>query len=381
MNSASSSNRLECNTPMHDSAIQATDDNAVGAAALDMRDVSHRYGDILAVDRLSLSVGEGEVMCLLGPSGCGKTTVLRLAAGLESLQDGEIAIAGQPVAGDGISRPPEARGVGLVFQDYALFPHLSVADNVAFGLHSVAAPNRQARVTRALGDVAMADQAHRFPHMLSGGQQQRVALARALVAWPSVVLLDEPFSGLDARLRDQVRDQTLHALMESQAATLMVTHDAEEAMFMADRIAVMRDGRILQTGTPDDLYCEPTSAFVAQLFGEMNHLMATVQGGEVDTPFGPLPAGELEEDVAAEILIRPEALHLSQAVDGPRGKVITSRMLGRSSLVHLSVEDGTVTGLHLHARAPGRFLPEEGQLLSVTLDTSQAFVFAAKYTK
>lgn len=366
---------------MHDAAIQAPGNLAAGTPALDLRAVSHRYGDILAVDRLSLSVGEGEVMCLLGPSGCGKTTVLRLAAGLEALQEGEISIAGKQVASDGVSVPPESRGVGLVFQDFALFPHLSVADNVAFGLQTVAASNREARVLRALGDVGMAEQANRFPHMLSGGQQQRVALARALVAWPSVVLLDEPFSGLDARLRDQVRDQTLHALMESQAATLMVTHDAEEAMFMADRIAVMRDGQILQTGTPDELYCQPASAFVAQLFGEMNHLSADVRGGEVDTPFGPLPAGEFEEGVAAEILIRPEALHLSPAKEGPRGKVITSRMLGRTSLVHLSVEDGTVTGLHLHARAPGRYLPDEGQQLSVTLDTSQAFVFAAKDTK
>jgi iron(III) transport system ATP-binding protein len=227
----------------------------------------------------------------------------------------------------------------------------------------------------------MADQAHRYPHMLSGGQQQRVALARALVAGPSVVLLDEPFSGLDARLRDRVRDQTLHALMESQAATLMVTHDAEEAMFMADRIAVMRDGRILQTGTPDDLYCRPASAFVAQLFGEVNRLSANVRGGQVETPFGSLGAGELAEGTDAEILIRPEALHFSRTPEGARGRVITSRMLGRSSLVHLSVEDGTVTGLHLHARAPGRFLPEEGQRLSVTLDTSQAFVFAARDTK
>jgi iron(III) transport system ATP-binding protein len=157
----------------------------------------------------------------------------------------------------------------------------------------------------------------------------------------------------------------------------MVTHDAEEAMFMADRIAVMCDGRILQTGTPDDLYCRPASAFVAQLFGEVNRLDGIVSGGAVDTPFGPLQAAGLEEGAAAGILIRPEALHLSQDAERPRGRVITSRMLGRTSLVHLSVEDGTVTGLHLHARAPGRFLPEEGQQLSVMLDTSQAFVFPA----
>ena len=351
------------------------------APALALSGVSHRFGDVLAVDELDLTVGEGEVVCLLGPSGCGKTTVLRLAAGLEPLQEGEIAIAGRTVAGGGAACPPESRGVGLVFQDYALFPHLSVAGNVAFGLRDLPAADRGMRVLRALRDVGMVDYAERFPHTLSGGQQQRVALARALIAGPAVVLLDEPFSGLDARLRDKVRDQTLHALMESRAATLMVTHDAEEAMFMADRIAVMRDGRIIQTGTPDELYCYPASAFVAQLFGEINRLEAVVEGGAVETPFGALAAEGIAEGSAAEILIRPEALHLAQGTSGPRGQVIASRMLGRTSLIHLSVEDGTVIGLHLHARAPGRFLPEEGQQLSVTLDISQAFVFPASDIK
>ena len=351
--------------------------DAMQVPALELQAVSHRFGDVLAVDRLDLAVGEGEVVCLLGPSGCGKTTVLRLAAGLEALQEGHISIAGRIVAGDNLSSPPEARGVGLVFQDYALFPHLSVLDNVSFGLQAVPAGDRRARALRSLRDVGMEDFAGRFPHMLSGGQQQRVALARALVAGPQVVLLDEPFSGLDARLRDKVRDQTLHVLMESQAATLMVTHDAEEAMFMADRIAVMRAGRILQTGTPDELYCHPASAFVAQLFGEVNRLEGVASGGMVDTPFGRLSAAGLGEGDEAEILIRPEALQLSQEAGGARGRVIASRMLGRTSLVHLSVADGTVTGLHLHARAPGRFLPGEGEELRVALDTSQAFVFQA----
>lgn len=358
-------------------AIKSRADKTMEIAALELRGITHRYGDVLAVDRLNLSVGDGEVVCLLGPSGCGKTTVLRLAAGLETLQEGQISIAGRTVAGDGKSSPPETRGVGLVFQDYALFPHLSVLDNVTFGLQGVPAAIRRDRALRSLRDVGMDQFADRFPHMLSGGQQQRVALARALVAGPQVVLLDEPFSGLDARLRDKVRDQTLHALMENRAATLMVTHDAEEAMFMSDRIAVMRDGRILQTGTPDELYCHPATAFVAQLFGEVNRLRAVAEDGAVDTPFGPLPAKALAEGEAAEILIRPEALQLSHGAEGPRGRVIASRMLGRSSLVHLSVEDGTVTGLHLHARAPGRFLPAEGEELCVTLDTSQAFVFPA----
>jgi iron(III) transport system ATP-binding protein len=354
---------------------------ATGVAALELQSVTHRYGDVLAVDNLDLWIAEGEVVCLLGPSGCGKTTALRLAAGLEVLQEGQISIAGRVVAGNGMSSPPESRGVGLVFQDYALFPHLSVLDNVSFGLQGVSSADRQARALRSLRDVGMEEFAGRYPHMLSGGQQQRVALARALVSGPQVVLLDEPFSGLDARLRDMVRDQTLHALMESQAATLMVTHDAEEAMFMADRIAVMREGRILQTGTPDELYCHPGNAFVAQLFGEVNRLRAQSMDGKVETPFGSLPAVGLEEGAEAEILIRPEALQLSHGAAEPRGRVITSRMLGRSSLIHLSVEDGTVTGLHLHARAPGRFLPEEGEELCVTLDTSQAFVFPANDIK
>jgi iron(III) transport system ATP-binding protein len=324
---------------MQEAVTRATDD-ASGVAALELKSVTHRYGEVLAVDGLDLRVAEGEVVCLLGPSGCGKTTALRLAAGLEMLQEGQISIAGRIVAGDGMSSPPESRGVGLVFQDYALFPHLSVLDNVTFGLQGVRAENREARALRSLREVGMEEFAGRYPHMLSGGQQQRVALARALVSGPQVVLLDEPFSGLDARLRDMVRDQTLHALMESEAATLMVTHDAEEAMFMADRIAVMREGRILQTGTPDELYCHPATAFVAQLFGEVNRLRALNMNGNVETPFGRLPVHGLEEGAEAEILIRPEALQLSHGAAGPRGRVITSRMLGRTSLIHLSVEDG-----------------------------------------
>ena len=354
---------------------------AVDRPALELSDLRHRFGDVLAVAGVDLSIFPGEVVCLLGPSGCGKTTVLRIAAGLENLQAGRIAIDGRTVAGGNTLVPPEDRGIGLVFQDYALFPHLSVAENVAFGLRRLDRREREARIAAALEQVGLDGFGSRYPHMLSGGQQQRVALARALAAGPSVVLLDEPFSGLDARLRDKVRDQTLHALKESGAATLMVTHDAEEAMFMGDRIAVMREGRILQTGAPDELYCHPASAYVAELFGEVNRLEAVVRGGQVETPFGPLPAPELEEGTAVEILIRPEALHLSQAPGTPVARVIASRMLGRTSLVHMSITDDAGQGIHLHARPPGRFLPSEGEKLSVALDSSQAFVFPQKHIK
>ncbi len=364
-----------------DSVPDRTHRAAADPPALELTALSHRFGDVCAVDEVSLSVFRGEVVCLLGPSGCGKTTVLRIAAGLETLQGGRVSIDGRPIAGDGVAVPPEERGIGLVFQDYALFPHLTVGENIAFGLRRLDGAERQARITAALGGVGLEGFESRYPHMLSGGQQQRVALARALAAGPSVVLLDEPFSGLDARLRDKVRDQTLHALKGSGAATLMVTHDAEEAMFMGDRIAVMREGRILQTGTPDELYCHPGAAYVAELFGEVNRLNAVVRDGQVETPFGPLPANGLAEDVAAEILIRPEALRLSQAPGTPVGRIVASRMLGRTSLIHMSITDDAGQDVHLHARAPGRFLPEEGEKLSVALDTSQAFVFPQKSIK
>ncbi len=367
--------------PADSRAQVPTDGAASDAPALELTGLDHSFGNVRAVDGVSLAVFRGEVMCLLGPSGCGKTTVLRIAAGLEVPQGGRVAIEGRTVAGDGASVPPEDRGVGLVFQDYALFPHLTVGENVAFGLRRLDGKERARRVAEALGAVGLGDYEGRYPHMLSGGQQQRVALARALAAGPSVVLLDEPFSGLDARLRDKVRDQTLHALKGSGAATLMVTHDAEEAMFMGDRIAVMREGRILQTGTPDELYCHPTSTYVAELFGEVNRLDAVVRDGQVETPFGPLPADGLADETAAEILIRPEALRLSHAPGTPMARIVASRMLGRTSLIHMSITDDAGRDVHLHARVPGRFLPGEGDKLSIGLDSSQAFVFPQKSIK
>lgn len=352
-------------------------------SALTLEHVSHAYGDIVAADDLDIAVEPEELVCLLGPSGCGKTTVLRIAAGLEPLQQGRVLLDGKMVAGDGIDLPPEARNVGLVFQDFALFPHLSVRDNVAFGLTRLKAEARRGRVSTALAQVGMDGHAGSFPHLLSGGEQQRVALARALAPQPKVMLLDEPFSGLDVQLRHQVRDETLHVLKHSGAATLMVTHDPEEAMFMADRVAVMRAGRLIQVGTPTDLYCAPQDAFVAGFFGDVNRLDGTVRDGRVATPFGPVAARNLDEGTPVEVLIRPEGLSLRPAEEGdmPRvglARVIAARMLGRSSLVHLSVTSGPEQALHLHARIPGRFLPEENQVLEVELDRSQAFVFPVK---
>ncbi|SMF14183.1 iron(III) transport system ATP-binding protein [Tistlia consotensis] len=350
--------------------------------ALVFDSVSHHYGRLRALDRLSLTVGEGEVVCLLGPSGCGKTTALRLAAGLERLQSGRIEIGGRLVADGGRDLPPEARDVGLMFQDYALFPHLRVGENVGFGLKHLPAAERERRALAALERVGMADYARAWPHTLSGGQQQRVALARALAPGPRLLLLDEPFSGLDQRLRQEVRDATLHLVKASGAATLMVTHEPEEAMFMADRIVLLRAGRLVQVGTPVECYFKPADAFAAGFFGEVNRLAARVEAGELRTPLAWLPAEGFSEGEAVEILVRPEGIRLLPPGDAAgsgkvEARVIAARLLGRSSLVHLSVEPAGAAPLHLHARVPGRFLPDDGDIFSLDLDPAQVFVFPA----
>jgi iron(III) transport system ATP-binding protein len=358
--------------------------------ALALQNIRHRYAGMTAVDDVSLSIAQGEILCLVGPSGCGKSTLLRIAAGLEALQRGTVSINGKVVADNSGCIPPERRGVGLVFQDYALFPHLSVIDNVRFGLSGRPAAHQRRRAMETLEQVGMGGYADHFPHALSGGQQQRVALARALAPDPAVLLLDEPFSGLDARLREQVRDETLHVLKRTGAATMLVTHDPEEAMFLADRIALMRNGKLVQLGSPVNLYNRPADGFAASFFGEVNRIDGTVRQGAVDTPVGRI-ATDLPEGSAAQVMIRPEALHLS-SLDG-RGtgatvpniaRVMASRLLGRTSLVHLSIPAGCSSspdgrnGCHLHSRMPGQFLPQEESHVAITLDARQAFVFPAK---
>jgi len=347
--------------------------------SLRLEDIHHAYGAKEVLRGVSLEVAAGEIVCLLGPSGDGKTTLLRLIAGLEPLQRGRITLGERVLAAPGAEIAPEARHVGFVFQDYALFPHLTVADNVAFGLRRVPRGDRGWRVAEALARVGLETYAQAWPHQLSGGQQQRVALARALAPGPEVLLLDEAFASLDARLRAQVRDDTLHVLQQAAIPALIVTHDAEEAMFMADRIALMREGRVEQLGTPDQLYLHPATPFVATFLGEVNRLPARVRGGAAETVIGAAPARGLTEGSAAELLLRPEGLVV--AAPGAPGtvpaEVEACRLLGATTLVHMAVADGEGGVLHLHARLPPGIRLARGDRVGVALDPERAFAFAA----
>jgi iron(III) transport system ATP-binding protein len=307
----------------------------VSAELLRLVDVSRRYAPDQppAVDGLSLSARQGEILALLGPSGCGKTTTLRLIAGFEAPDTGEVVIRGETVAGPGRAVPPEARGVGIVFQDYALFPHLPVEDNVAFGLRHLPRAGRRERVAQILDMVGLSGFGRRYPHELSGGQQQRVAVARALAPAPALLLLDEPFSNLDADLRAQMRDEVERILRSTGTTAIFVTHDQEEAFALADRVGVLHQGRIVQLDTPEEIYHHPATPFVAEFVGAADFLPGLVTPGGIVTELGVLGhAEELEPGARVRVMIRPDDVTFVPHRDG--AGVITRRDFRGSETVY-----------------------------------------------
>ncbi|HEX5499169.1 MAG TPA: ABC transporter ATP-binding protein [Thermomicrobiales bacterium] len=317
-----------------------------GAAPLALRCVglSKRFGSLVVVDGLDLEAREGELLALLGPSGCGKTTTLRLIAGFEEPDAGAIEIGGRVVAqADGgrvWSEPPEARRVGMVFQDYALFPHLDVAGNVGFGLKR---GDRERRVAAALATVGLGGMGGRMPAELSGGQQQRVALARALAPNPAVILLDEPFSNLDAELRATVRTEVRQILADAGATALLVTHDQEEALSLADRVAVMWHGRIVQTAAPEELYHRPLNRAVASFVGDAQFIPGDGEGRRIATELGPIPAHGAAHG-SVDVMLRPESLRLTPARDGdatiPNGTVLSRLFYGHDQVLTIRLDTG-----------------------------------------
>ncbi len=320
------------------------------AAELAFDNISHDYHGQPTLSEVSLTAAPGEVLCLLGPSGSGKTTLLRLAAGLEAPRQGRILLNNQEISGPGIFVPPEQRGVGLMFQDFALFPHMSVFENVRFGLNALSEPESRKEAMVALERVGLSHYADQYPHALSGGEQQRVALARALSPRPSVLLMDEPFSGLDSRLKDTVRDETLAILRETRATALMVTHDAEEAMRMADRIALLKDGALVQLGTAEDLYFRPSDLFTAAFFSELNVFESIVQAGNVETPLGHFSAGAMQEGMRVSAAIRLPSVDVRETGGNIPARVVFRRFLGVVEQLGLAVP-GTEQVIQARIRA------------------------------
>jgi len=330
---------------------------------LELDDVAKRYGDEPVIADLSLSVEEGEILTLLGPSGCGKTTTLRLIAGLDRPDAGTIRLNGDPVSGDGAFVAPERRGVGVVFQEFALFPHLTAAENVAFGLKEASSAETDARVRELLDLVGLEAQADSYPDELSGGQQQRVALARSLAPEPEILLLDEPFSNLDVDLRVAMREEVRDIIKEAGVTAVSVTHDQEEAMSISDRVAVVNDGRIEQIGEPEQVFQHPESRFVAGFLGYASFIPGHVDGDVVRTDLGPVPRDQIHglapeyDDTAIDILVRPDdvrAMRPSRA-DADRGNdvgnahVVTKRYLGPTILYEVALDDGTrIQCMHNH---------------------------------
>lgn len=337
--------------------------------------LSHAYDGNRILDNVALMIPAGELVCMLGPSGCGKSTLLRLAAGLEKVQSGTITVDGVTVASDNLHMHPEERHIGLMFQDYALFPHLDIIGNVTFGLQKMDAAKARKQGMEMLSQVGMTSHAEMFPHMLSGGQQQRVALARALAPEPKLLLLDEPFSGLDTNMRQTIREETLTVLKNSGVATLMVTHDPEEAMFMADRIKIIgANGRILQAGRPHEIYYHPNHQFVAKLFGMMNRFDGIVADGRVETPLGPV-ATDLKDGVAAQVLIRPEGIILESNGNGRGAEVhvTSSHLLGHDNIVRVRLSNGE--GNELYVRVHNTFEAELKKNISARVGDDYSFVF------
>lgn len=356
---------------------------------LEVRHLHRAFDGQSVVRDVSLKILPGQVCCLLGPSGCGKSTTLRMIAGIDMQDSGEIYIDGALICDTVYRVPAERRNIGLMFQDFALFPHMSVGHNVMFGMKESGEAAR-ARALDLLNKVNLAHAIDSYPHILSGGEQQRVALVRALAPRPRIMLMDEPFSGLDNRLRDVIRDETLALLKEEGTSVLLVTHEPYEAMRMADQIILMREGRVVQSGAPYNIYNRPVDRQAVGFFSDINVIEGTLCGSLAQTPFGQFLAPGLEDGTHVEIVFRPQHVRIDfdrhgkgpspTASDGTaaRAHVVRARFLGRESIVEFALED---TGQMIQASVPNVFLPKEGTPFWLTVPRDRCFVFPASPSK
>jgi len=358
----------------------ADQDTGVADPVLELDGVEKSYGGTPVIRNLDLTVRDGELMTLLGPSGCGKTTTLRLIAGLERLDGGTVRLRDDPVAGGDAGRfvPPEERDIGVVFQEFALFPHKTAAENIGFGLKDLPADERKARVEELLELVGLTEHRDQYPEELSGGQQQRVAPARSLAPEPSLLLLDEPFSNLDVDLRVEMRQEVRDILKEAGVTAVSVTHDQEEAMAISDRVAVMRSGSIEQVGRPEDVFQRPESRFVASFLGHASFLSGRVTGDRVETGLGPIPRDRINGLAEAydgsdiDVLVRPDDVRARPTPPTEaNGTVVKRRFLGPTVLYRVELDSGDVLGcMHNHADQVGL---DEGVAVELDADHDLAW--------
>ncbi len=343
----------------------------VFAGQIETSDLCYEIARKKLLQDIKIELPAGEITCLLGPSGCGKSTLLRILAGLVPQTTGIIKMDGVEIAGPHAFVPPEKRSIGLMFQDFALFPHLTVLHNVMFGLYALNRLDAIRTADQALARVGMLPFRDAYPAMLSGGEQQRVALARTFVPRPQVVLMDEPFSGLDQRLRQTVRGETVAVLREMRATAVLVTHDPEEALEIADRIVLMSAGRIVQSGKPYDLHDHPATLDAARFFSPADELTATVEQGAVRTPFGSMPA-KAENGTSVTLLLRPDAIIRSDDPKAPQGRILSVQRNRRSVLCKVLMEEQNA---QFAVRLEGLGAARAGDVFGFALRKDQVLAF------
>ena len=344
---------------------------------LDVKQLSHSFGEKEALTSLNFSIENNSIVSVLGPSGCGKTTLIRLIAGLEQIQKGEIFLEKSLVANKNLNVPPEKRPISYVFQDFALFPHMTVLENVSFAAGSKS--NKKQLIDQVIHLAKVENFLEKYPHSLSGGEQQRVALARSIAVQPKLLLLDEPFSDLDINLKREIIDDTLHLINSLESSAIVVTHNAEEAMFLSDAILVMEKGKLIQIGTPHDIYFKPSNLYVASLFGETNIFQSKVEDNTCLTPLGRIKTSNLSNNQDVDVVVRPEAIKLnlekSPLLNPNSGVAVDSKFLGNSAIIHMTVNDEKNNKHHIHSRVMGNFLPPAASSVSVSLDEDHIFIF------
>jgi iron(III) transport system ATP-binding protein len=341
------------------------------SASLEIHSVSRCFGEVTALDNISLAVRNGEIICLVGESGCGKSTLLRIIAGVDAPDEGRLTLEGEEIAGLSAYVEPENRNIGMMFQDYALFPHLDVASNILFGLKKIPHAEARRRCDEIIERIGIGHLARRFPHMLSGGEQQRVALARALAPQPKILLMDEPFSNLDSQLRDSVRDETLALLRELGTTAILVTHDPEEALSAGNRVVLMRNGRVVQEGSGAEVYDRPCCAYAAEFFCSFNKVPGVCRSGFVDTPLGRFAAPHFAEGAAVTLYVRPQSIRIAGS-GGIAAEVVERELLGEIEQMKIRLPSLSEP---LRMRSTQRNKLSPGEKIFVSVDPEAVLVF------